>query len=105
MIGRPAIAEEERRSGTIQIRVNALERLSLNEAARVRGLELSSWIRDTLLKAVSRKKEIGKVEPLPVKIIPRLRPVAQPTRPPGTMPSWYKILEEDAKRIPGKAPK
>jgi uncharacterized protein (DUF1778 family) len=49
MAGRPKKAEGETRDNILRIRLTDEERTKLNEAARRRGLETSSWARSELL--------------------------------------------------------
>lgn len=109
-MGRRALPEQDLRADTLKIRVNAVERLSLNHAAKIRGLKLSAWIRDTLLKAARRKKATGKPQSSPMRISPqsvRRAIVSSPApaaRAEGVKPKWWGTLVEDTKSCPGKAP-
>jgi uncharacterized protein (DUF1778 family) len=54
MAGRPKKAAGGARGNVLRIRLTEAERQALEEAARVKGLETSSWARSELL-ALARK--------------------------------------------------
>lgn len=62
MVGRPKKAVSQARSNVLRIRLTAAERALLEEAARVRGLETSTWARFELLawaRRLLRHQETG----------------------------------------------
>ena len=54
-MGRPPIAKEDQLSEVIQFRMTFSERQRCEQAAEREKVNLSTWIRDRLLRAIRRK--------------------------------------------------
>lgn len=54
-IGRPSLSDEEKHAKITAVRLRDDERAVLEMAATLRGQKLSSWIRETLVKAAERQ--------------------------------------------------
>ena len=53
-IGRPAGPKELVRENVLRVRLTDDERKRLDEAATLKGVDLSTWVRDLALKAADR---------------------------------------------------
>ena len=53
-MGRPPLSEEEKRSDTIRFRATSEDREILEAAAEAKGLDLSAWMRDVLLRSARK---------------------------------------------------
>lgn len=60
--GRPKLATGERKSSLVAARFSAEERRLLEKAAKKSRLNLSAWIRGTLLKNAGAKVDIAQKE-------------------------------------------
>ncbi len=54
-MGRPPKPPDDRKSSELRIRLTAMDRETLDEVARSKGAETSTWARDILLKAAKRR--------------------------------------------------
>ncbi len=54
-MGRPPKPPDERKSSELRIRLTETDREILDDAARYKGAETSTWARNVLLKAAKRK--------------------------------------------------
>jgi hypothetical protein len=55
--GRPKLADSERRSAELRIRLTRVERKQLDVAARANGKETSTWARELLLSHYGKRKK------------------------------------------------
>lgn len=53
-VGRPPLPKGEAKAIVLQSRVQETERDAYRKAAKAAGLDLSTWIRDTLNKSIAR---------------------------------------------------
>jgi len=51
MAGRPALPTEQRRTARLVVRATAAELDEIRRAAELSGLSVSTWLRDTVLRA------------------------------------------------------
>ena len=54
-MGRPPKPPDQRKSSELRIRLTETDRETLDDAAKSRGAETSTWARDVLLKAAKRR--------------------------------------------------
>ena len=57
MAGRPKKPENETRDNVLRVRLTDAERAAIDEAARTRGLETSTWVRMELLALARESKK------------------------------------------------
>ena len=62
--GRPPIAEDEQKSESLLIRVDAQEKEAFRTAAIVAGVPLSTWVRERLRRVATKELE-GASRPVP----------------------------------------
>jgi uncharacterized protein (DUF1778 family) len=55
--GRPKLADSERKSAELRIRLTHAERNQLDAAARANGKETSTWARELLLSQCEKRKK------------------------------------------------
>ena len=53
-VGRPPLAKGEAKAIVLQSRVQETERDAYRKAAKAAGLDLSTWVRETLNKSIAR---------------------------------------------------